>query len=703
MAAIGKIRKHYALVVIVIGVALLAFVLGDFGSPRAGKIGPLGEVNGKKINYVDYERKVEELVDINSMNTNPSEMADLQLRIRQSVWNQMVEDAVMEEEFDKLGLNVSTDELNYLVRGPEPHQFILANFSDPQTGELDRVFLDNFLANLNNPELVDARSKNVYLYIEDMIKQETINNKYSNLLKNGFYYPKAFAEKVYKEKAGQYNVSYIAENYKSVADSLVSASTSELKKYYNDHKEDYKTEETREIIYIDQNINPSEKDRQDLIDHMNKSFQDFQKATNVSAFVASESEVPYNPQWLSENDLIPQVADQIMNTKPGDFITPFEYNKKMTYYKVEDKANRPDSLKATHILISYAQVNPGVSLTKEQAEAKADSILNVVKRDTAVMTKLAVELSDDPSAQSNKGNLGWFLDGMMVPEFNEFVVDNKVGSVGVVETTYGYHVVKVDDKTAAKPKIKLAEVTRAFVPSEETYKEHYVKMSSFASSVESAEQLEEAAREEGYNVKSNIVEKMTQNLGAIKNSREVIKWSFSDDAAKKPVSKVYEFDGKLVFAAVKNAQEEGYLPFEKVEQRIKPLVLRDKKAEVLKDRMQKAKSSNSSLEAIASSLGDEIETAIVHGNTSVIGRYGQEPYVIGVMLGAEENKVSDVVAGEQAVYMFTKTLGSTLEDKTDFTADQDRISNQIGSRINTRAVRTLVDNAKLKDNRIKFY
>ncbi|MGI6718245.1 MAG: SurA N-terminal domain-containing protein [Bacteroidales bacterium] len=703
MAAIGKIRKHYALVVIVIGVALLAFVLGDFGGSRAGKISSLGEVNGKKINYIDYERKVGEIVDINSMNTDPSQMAEMQMRVRQSVWGQMVEDAVMNDEYNKLGIFVSTEELNYLVRGPEPHQFILANFSDPQTGELDRVFLDNFLAHLNNPELVDPRSKNVYLYIEDLIKQETINKKYSNLITNGYYYPRAFAEKSFKDKVNQYNVSYVAENYKSIADSLVSATTAELKKYYNDHKEDFKTEETREIIYIDQNINPSAKDRQNLKDHMNKSFEEFKKTTNISAFIASESEVPYNPMWLSEKDLIPQVADQIMNTEPGNFIAPFEYNKKMTYYKVEDKANRPDSLKATHILISYAQVNPAVTLTKEQAKAKADSILNVVKRDTSVMTKLAVELSDDPSAQANNGNLGWFLDGMMVPEFNEFLVDNKLGSVGVVETSYGYHVVKVDGKTSPKAKIKLAEVTREFVPSEETYKEYYVKMSSFAAKTESASELEENAREEGYNVKSNVVEKMSQKLGAINNSREVIKWSFSEDAAKKPVSKIYEFDGKLVLAAVKNSQEEGYLPFEKVEQRIKPLVLRDKKAEILKDRMQKAKSSNSTIEAIASSLGVEVETAIVHGNTSSLNRYGQEPYVVGVMLGAEENKLSDVVVGDQAVYIFTKTLGSTLEDKTDFTADQDRISNQIGSRINTRAIKNLVDNAKIKDNRIKFY
>ena len=202
MAAISKLRKHSVLLMIVIGGALLAFILSDLGrgSRRDSKYYNVGSVNGEKISSSDFNREVENITNIRSFNTDPKTLSEMSYQIRESVWNDMVRQSLLNDEYKKIGVKVTDEEMNDLIRGSEPHQYIVSNFTDPNTGELNRAQLDYIIQNLNNSSVVPATTRDYYLYLESAIKKETEESKYDNLISKGYYIPNAFAEKEYKEK-----------------------------------------------------------------------------------------------------------------------------------------------------------------------------------------------------------------------------------------------------------------------------------------------------------------------------------------------------------------------------------------------------------------------------------------------------------------------------------------------------------------------
>ncbi|MCK9303200.1 MAG: peptidylprolyl isomerase [Bacteroidales bacterium] len=709
MAAIGKIRKHSILCMVIIGVALLAFIIGDFSkkSNRDLSNTPVGIVNGEKILAKDFDSEVDKVATMRSANTDQSELSKMMFSIRQSVWNDMVKQTLLNDEYDKLGVIISTEELNDLVRGPEPHQYIVQNFSDPETGKVNYEQLNYFLQNLNNPQVISADIKNNYLLIEQMIKQESAEGKYNNLITKGIYTPKAMALREHNDKYTNYGVQLVAQRYKDIPDSIVSASDAEYQKYYNSHKESYKVAETRDLAYIEYDIKPTQEDRDAITKIINNLYADFLVSTNIPAFVSSESEVAYSDRWMKEADLTPSMASRVMSAEPNTFVSPFTESGKLSFAKVMDAATRHDSLNASHILISYVGAQSAaadVTRTKEQAKATADSIANVVKKTPAKFGELATSMSNDAGSAPKNGELGWFTDGTMVVPFNDFVVENKVGTIGVVETIFGYHVIKVDDKAAEMPKVKLAVVTRSILPSSKTYSDAYLQMSSAVANCKNYDVFSTMAAEKGYNLKNaDGTDKMAQNLGSIENSREVVKWAFNEDTKEGQVSKIYELEDKLIVVAVKSINKEGYRPFDKVLATIKPLVLRDKKADMAAKKIEEAMNNASSISQLASVLRTTVDSLDVTGNISNLTKYGAEPEVIGFMFAAPENQIVGAVKGEQAAYAFVKKLKSSPEEKTDFTADQRRLEMQTANRVTRRAVATIQENAKITDNRFLFY
>lgn len=707
MAAIGKIRKYYVVCMILIGVALLAFIVGDFG--RTGKNPadvPVGTIDGEKITQRDFASEVDRITTVRSFDTDPTALAEMSYNIRQSVWNDMVKQALLNEEYDKFDIKVSVEELNDLIRGPKPHSYIVSNFKDPATGAVNYEQLNYFLENLNNPQIISSDMRQTYLYIESMIKKETAENKYNTLITKGIYVPTAFALKEHNDKLTKYDVKLVAKRYKTVQDSTVVASEADYKKYYNDNKENFKVAELADIAYVEYDIKPTQEDKDALIASINSLYEEFQTTQNIQAFVASTSETQLSNAWLSAADMTPAMSEKAFNAEPGDFIPPFEDNERLWFAKVIDAQKRPDSLNASHILIAYsgAQNASSATRTKEQAQALSDSLLKVVKKTPASFAEVAAQYSDDPSVKDEGGNLGWFTDGMMVAPFNDFAIENKVGTIGVVETVFGYHIVKVDDKTADVDKVKMAIVSRTIVPSEQTYTNAYLTMSNFAANVKTCEEMEAAAAEKGYNVKTfDAAERMTQNIVGIPNSREVIRWAFNKDTKVGQVSNIYEFEDKLVVAALKTHQQKGYKSFADAKEEMTPFVLRDKKAEVVAQQLQEAVTGAKTIDEVAVKVDEPIESSEITGNISNLGKFGSEPFVIGDIFGAPADVVGGPVKGEQAAYVFVKTLKESPAEKADFSADQRRMESQLATRVTRRAVPEIQENAKITDNRDIFY
>ena len=708
MAAISKLRKHSVLLMIVIGGALLAFILSDLGrgSRRDSKYYNVGSVNGEKISSSDFNKEVDNITNIRSFNTDPKTLSEMSYQIRESVWNDMVRQSLLNDEYKKLGIKVTEEEMNDLIRGPEPHQYIVSNFTDPNTGELNRAQLDYIIQNLNNSSMVPATTRDYYLYLESAIKKETEESKYNNLISKGYYIPNAFAEKEYKEKNTNYDVAMVARKFKDYPDSLFSVSNAELSKYYNSHKEEYKTDETRNIAYVIRDIVPTQEDRTKLVSNVNDLYKEFVNEENIGQFLAAESEITFDTTWKKRDDLISGIAARTFDANPNyPMIAPFTEGDALYFGKVLAQANRPDSLRASHILIAYnGAYNSSATRTKEQAKATADSLANVLRKNSSNFADLASQMSDDPSAKENKGDLDWFTDGAMVYPFNEYVINNKIGSIGVVETIFGYHVIKVDDKTPAIPKAQVAIFQRNIVPSNETYQREYMDFSAFAANCKNFDELMLAASDKGYNIKYfDNAQRMSDGISGIPGTREVVRWAFEDNTKANQISRVYDLTDKLLVASVTDIHPQGYLSLEDVKSRITPLVIRNKKADKANAELKEMMQGCSSLEQLASKLNTTIDSAVVSCNISNLAKYGSEPKVIGSMFAASENQIVGPVAGDQASYIFVKTLKSNPEEKTDFTADRQRQESIMANRFKNMVVKTLQDNSKIDDNRFLYY
>ena len=711
MAAIGRIRKHSVLAMTIIGIALLCFILGDLGksSGRQNKYYNVGIVDGEKISANDFNNEVDRITTIRSYNTDKKTLDQMAFSIKESVWNQMVQDVFLNREYQKLDVKVTSDEMNDLIRGPEPHQYIKSfpYFTNKETGKVDYEYINKFLENLNNEEMVPAAMKNYYLYVESMVRKETGESKYNNLISKGYYVPKAFAKKDYTEKNTNYQVTFVSYNYKNLSDSMFKASKEELNKYYQEHKKEFKTKEARDLAYVEYDIQPTPQDRSAIISDVNGLYAEFQTTDNVGSFISAESETPFDTTWKQQSDLNPAIASYVFSAQPGSFISPYQDNEIMYFAKVLKIQNRPDSLKASHILIAYqgaANTGQNVKRTKVQAKQLADSIANAIKKSPEAFAQMATKYSDDGSVKDNNGDIGWFSDGTMVYPFNEYVINNGVGTVGVVETTFGYHVVKIDDKTASHPKVQLALFSRSIVPSNKTYQEAFMHFSAFASKCKTFDDLMLAASDKGYNVKYyDKATRMSAGLGNIENSREIIRWAFGEDVKEKQVSNVYDLTDKLVVASVTKIYPDGYFTVDDVKDQITPLVIRDKKAEYIKKDLAQKIQGCTSIEQVAQKLNTVVDSAIVNGGISNLTKYGPESKVIGMMYAAPVNKLLGPIDGEQACYVFSKTLKSSPEPINDLTGEQRRLEMYVTNRMTRLAVKTMQDDAKIVDNRDLFY
>ena len=708
MAVIGKIRQRSTLLIVVIGVALAAFILGDFLKKGNRQEVNIGVIAGEKISVIDFNNKVENIVEMRERNTGERLSADDVFNIKQSTWTEFVDEIVMGEQYAELGLTVSIDELNDLVRGDDPHQYIKSNFSNPQTGEFDPQQVSLFLENLNNPNVISAEMRKNYLYLESLIKKDRIKTKYFNLLSQGYYMPSAFAKADYQDKNRKAVYSFVAPTFKSISDSTIELTDADYEKYYNENKYRYVQEPSVDIEYVIFPVIPTGDDRVALERTINDLFVEFQETDNIANFVNAVSDQPFDSTWYREDQIPVALASTFVNGDKGALVEPYLENNAFHFAKLMDVMNRPDSMKASHILISYKgafRADPAVTRTKDEAKALADSLMTVLKRRPANLDILAVDFSNDPSAKENKGELGWFPDGTMVFPFNNFVFENKTGSVGVAETEFGYHIIRVDEKAKPVKKIRYAYVKRLLEPSDRTFQDIFMQASDFATKNPNNESFNAAVTELGLNKRtSERITSMINRIPGLENSRNIIQWAFTASTSVGDVSQVYTIEDQYVVATLKAKHNEEHQQLADIKVNIKPLVVREKKAEILLQKVESALATTSDLNELAKQLGVTVQT-VDNGifDSPNIPNFGREPEVVGTVFSMKPGETSKVIKGTQGIYVIR--LDSFVEAgvKNDFSREATAMANQFRTRIRRDATKAVEDVNTIEDNRFMYY
>jgi peptidyl-prolyl cis-trans isomerase D len=706
MAVIGTIRKHSALAVILVGVAISAFIISDLFTGNSGgrSIPSVGVIAGEEITAMDYNRRVEDNLEIQRTNQNKESLtAQEAFDIRQSTWNQYLNEIIMGKEYEKLGLSVTTEELYDLVQGPRPHNLIRQYFQDPQTQQYNPELVLNFLQNLDN---MQPEVKKQWLNLEKYIKDDRMNQKYQALVAKGYYMPEAFVSLDNQNKKRNAEVRYVGVRYTAVTDDEVTLTDKDYETYYEKNKHSYEQEASRDIDYVIFEVLPSAEDRMETRESIYQIYDDFRNATDFISFVNSTSDKRYDSAWFKKGQL-PVSLDSIMfSATPGTFVPPFEENNKWQMARLMDIQSRPDSMKAEHVLIAYQgsmRAAETVTRTKEQAERKADSILNVLKAEPTKMQALAFTLSDDGSAKQNNGDLGWFADGAMVGPFNDAVAKGKIGDIVKVETMFGYHVLKITGKKDPVTKVRVAIVERAIEPTSKTFQDIYTQASTFAGENNSQAKFESAVTNLGLNKRSaTYLREMGNTIAGIDYPREIIRWAYHEDIKLGEVSPVFDVGGSYVVAILTNIREKGAIPLEQMKENIKSFVMNEKKAQIIKERM---KSSGNDIYQVARDFNTKVDTNLtLTFSARNIPGFGSEFQVIGEIFAMNEGEQSEPIQGNGGVFVVILDRFYEPAPSADLKAGQAQLQNSFRSRLSGNPMFTaLQKKTKIEDNRLLFF
>ena len=699
MAVLQKIRQRSGLLLLVIGFALLAFVVQDlFTKGFKSQSKDVGSINGKDISFDQFRIKV-----ANAEKSGQNGQPVTQIQAANQMWDQEVAIALVSDQFDKAGVRTSENNIIELLK-KDPNIGKNPTFLN-QLGKFDIAKFKQYFK--NNPEQAKA--------FEEREESDQINAKfqiYSTMIKAGMYTTNADGQFKYKLEADKVNFDYVSVLYSTIKDSDVKVTDADILEYIKKNEKRFKSEETREIEYVLIQDKPSTKDQDEMKAKItallspqvvfnndtkkNDTLPSFKTATNVAEFVASNSDRPYDSTYVTKQDMPAEFADKLFTLPQGEVFGPYING---NYYYLSKAMGRKAGAKAkaSHILIGWegSKVqNQKEKRTKEQAKAKAESLLAQAQANPGSFAMLALTNSDDSSAQQG-GDLGFFSKGQMVKPFDEYVFSNPIGKIGLVETEFGYHIINVTDKQDA---VRLATIAQKIEPSETTSNETYTTATKFEMDAQDKD-FATVAKAAKLTVNPAIKAKaMDEAFGSAGSQRQIIKWAYTRDTKVGDVKRFEIVNVGNVIARLKKINEKGLMTVEDAKPSVEGIIKNKKKAALIT-----AKMKGSSLEAIAKTNATTIQNAAAASvDNSVLAGVGVEAKVVGTAFGSAVNKISAPIEGNSGVYV-VKTKSITTAPKLPKYDDYVNKLKANNAQAAGRVFPALKNDAKIDDNRLEFY
>jgi len=705
MATLQNIRNRAGvLVAIIIGLALLAFILGDLlraGSSilQSSKM-DIGEIDGNSVKYNDFQQKVEQTADVYKMNSGNTQITDhAWSQIREQVWQGTIKENIMTPIYEKEGIAVSPEELFDMVQGNNIHPIIRQLFTNPQTGQFNKSTVLNFLKAVDS-NAASNEQKTYWLYIEDQISKDRLYTKYIGLVSKGLFITKEQSKYSLASNSKIVNIQYIKQEYNTIPDSAVTVSESEINNYYKQHQSEYKETALREIQYVTFPVVASQKDDNDTKKWIDEIKNDFTSCKSNKEFVNINSDVHFDDTYNKKDELSSELVDFAFNGKVGDVYGPYKKDGKYQLVKIDDIANLPDSVKARHILIL-----PKTAGSQKRAIEIADSLKNRIEKGESFDT-LAKKYSEDKGSVARGGDLGWFKKNQMIKEFEDVCFTGKVGEIYTVTSKYGVHVIELMKKGKEEKQVKLAKLIRNIEPSNNTYQAVYAMASEFASKTETVAQFKENIKKDNLNKKIARVKENDEQITGLDKSRLLIRAAYTAKnntvLKNKEGSSIFEFGDNFVIGILSEARNNGIATLESVRPRIVMAVKKGKKAKIIAAKMKEATTGND-LEATAKKLNTEVKDANNITFNSYTAAYGMEPAVTGTLISLGTNKISTPIEGLTGVYL-AKVI-SEKENTNTGTEETEaaKLTQSLSYRTNYFAYETLKNKAEIEDLRSKFY
>lgn len=698
MAILQKTREKAGLAIsIIIALALLSFIVDPSTLESAVQMmsskNNVGEINGKAVSYMDFQQDIENFTTINEMVTGTTAQNEQQQeQIRNAAWQNLLDKYLFTKKASEAGIKVGEDEMKALLAGDMVSPVISQNpaFMD-ENGVFSKTALQNFISNVSQDNT--GRLAAYWNYIQNTVGTQQYYAKYGSLFNQSNVQNPLMLKKAIEENNVTTNVDFVMVPLGFTTDSTIVVSAADIKKYYEDHKQMFKQNASRDIEYVVFEVKPSEADIQATSEAMDNLYEEFSTTDAMKSFLAKNSEKSLDERWYKDGELNvvnPDVNTFVFSNASGTSPVYKDNNNVFYAARIMDSAQIPDSVYVRHILLRGTN----------QAHL-ADSLLNVLGKGEN-FSNLAASYSDDTQSayDGEQGNLGWMTQNYMVNGFNP-IFTAQVKKPFILKTQYGTHVIEVTKRTAPVAKKQVAILSKTALASNETFNEYYSKASKFANIAAGSYQNYLAAVDScgAYSHPVNGVLESTSNYGAIDQAKEVTRWIFDNKVGK--VSPIITVNNNYFFiTTVKGIHNEGIATLSEVSPMINQQLYGElASAKAAAGIAEKIKGLND-LQTIADTLHSIVSSGVDVRFASLAGQ-GLDPKFIGAVAVAPEGQICGPVAGTIGTYVFKVNSRETESFYTE--EDAKNAAAQMNSYASQMILPVMMQEAEVKDYRARFF
>ncbi|MBT4413850.1 MAG: peptidylprolyl isomerase [Polaribacter sp.] len=693
MAVLSKIRERSMFLIIIIGLALFAFVLdpstlGDFFN--SNKVNEIGEINGESISRQEFTQELESYKQ--KAGNGVTEM-----QASKTVWDNIVRKKIYKNQLSEAGITIGeADVWNEIVNA----SFVQSNPEyQNEAGLFDENKFKQFLASEKENKTQLWSQWSDYM---SQIRDNSETTTYNNLVTAGLGASLKEGETEYMIENTKLSAQFVHVPFTSIADSLVKIKLSEVEAYIKNHKNDFKVEASRDISYVQFNIVATDADQEVIKKNIGTLIEDFKESDDESVFLSeNDSDTNLNSNIQFKNLLNQEVADIIYAGNKGDVVGPYKDKEFFKISKITEVSQMPDSVRASHILIPFIgsqRVAADVTRSEEEAKKLADSLLTIVKRSKRKFGSLAKTFSSDKGSALKEGDLDWFNYSRMTPAFRDFCFEGKKGDIDVVKSPFGFHIIRIDNQKNKQKVLKLATFSRKIVPSEATENVAFRNAEEFALAVSKENMYFEVALGKNYKPKPAVgLKALDENVAGLGSQRQIVRWAFGKET-KVNDFKRFDLEGSHVVVFVTNATEKGLMSAAKATNRVRPILVNEKKAALINEKLQGA-----SLSDIATGNNTTVKSAngITLKNPTLSG-VGLEPKIVGAMYNAELNKVFSPIAGNRGVFAFMLTNKEIPTALPNYDSSRKRIA-ESRKRLTFKMFEAIKKTSNVEDYRANMY
>ncbi len=687
MAGLNTLRTRGGVIIsIVIGVALVSFLLTDFifrGNMGGGGKLVVGQLGRNKISLADFETRSNYLTEINKIGSNSESLNETQQQnVTNQTWEQLISEIAINPDIEKLGLSVGSAETVDMGNGVYVSPVIMQMFADPSTGLLSREALQEFIGRVNGDP--SGRLRMFWAYLQDEMVRQREFEKLQTLISKGVFVTDLEVEHAVAHNASNYSVSYAQQLYSSIADSTVNVSEAAMREFYNKHSHSYKQYASHDVEYVAFDIMPSESDYADAKNEVDKIAAGFAADPEPMQFARMNSQQPVDMGYYKDGQLGAGLNLFAFTASKDSVYGPVLEGDMYTMARIADKKMLPDTVGLRHIMLPVAM--------KEQA----DSILKALKGG-ADFSALAQTYSYDNNTKLVGGDLGKVTFNML-PDIAEPVFNANKGDIFIASSKYATHIVEVTYRGPLFNKVQLAMVKYEVVPSDNTQQGIYAQASAMVTaSGNSLEKFSKYVEENGLSRRVARLSASNPEISGLNGSKSVVRWAYN--AKKGEVSTVLETSDCYVVAALASVKENGTLPFEEVKNGISSLLIREEKAKTIA-----AQVNGMSVEQAADQFGVAVkEVSGVNGSTGMIPEIGYDLALAGAITSTEEGPALKPAKGNTGVYVFRIDTKTPVEPAVNADEERVRLRSYMQMYTMERVLDAIYQQGNLKDNRARFF